>query len=96
MNELDQLPIPLLQWYHENARVLPWRSDPTPYHVWISEIMLQQTRVAAVLGYYARFLSGSCRTSSSASRQTNLHFLPDFVTIIIFAIINRIKGDKTA
>ena len=56
MNELDQLPIPLLQWYHENARVLPWRSDPTPYHVWISEIMLQQTRVAAVLGYYARFM----------------------------------------
>ena len=56
MNELDQLPIPLLQWYHENARVLPWRSDPIPYHVWISEIMLQQTRVAAVLGYYARFM----------------------------------------
>ena len=56
MNELDQLPIPLLQWYHENARVLPWRSDPTPYHVWVSEIMLQQTRVAAVLGYYARFM----------------------------------------
>ena len=56
MKELDQLPIPLLQWYHENARVLPWRSDPTPYHVWVSEIMLQQTRVAAVLGYYARFM----------------------------------------
>ena len=56
MNELDQLPLPLLQWYHENARVLPWRSDPTPYHVWVSEIMLQQTRVAAVLGYYARFM----------------------------------------
>ena len=49
MNQLDQLPIPLLQWYRENARVLPWRSDPTPYHVWVSEIMLQQTRVAAVL-----------------------------------------------
>ena len=36
--------------------MLPWRSDPTPYHVWVSEIMLQQTRVAAVLGYYARFM----------------------------------------
>ena len=57
MNQLDQLPIPLLQWYRENARVLPWRSDPTPYHVWVSEIMLQQTRVAAVLDYYRRFLS---------------------------------------
>ena len=56
MNQLDQLPIPLRQWYRENARVLPWRSDPTPYHVWVSEIMLQQTRVAAVLDYYRRFM----------------------------------------
>lgn len=56
LNCLDPLPIPLIQWYHENARVLPWRSDPTPYHVWISEIMLQQTRVAAVLEYYRRFM----------------------------------------
>ena len=53
---LDQLPIPLLEWYRDNARTLPWREDPTPYHIWLSEIMLQQTRVAAVLGYYARFL----------------------------------------
>ena len=57
MRELEQLPIPLLTWYRENARVLPWRSDPTPYHVWVSEIMLQQTRVAAVLGYFARFMA---------------------------------------
>ncbi|BDF66915.1 A/G-specific adenine glycosylase [Oscillospiraceae bacterium] len=56
MNELEALPIPLLTWYREHARVLPWRSDPTPYHVWVSEIMLQQTRVAAVLDYYRRFL----------------------------------------
>ncbi len=56
MDELTRLPIPLLQWYHENARTLPWRSDPTPYHVWVSEIMLQQTRVAAVLEYYRRFM----------------------------------------
>ena len=56
MHALEQLPIPLLEWYRDNARTLPWREDPTPYHVWISEIMLQQTRVAAVLGYYARFL----------------------------------------
>lgn len=53
---LEKLPVPLLEWYRENARVLPWRSDPTPYHVWVSEIMLQQTRVAAVLEYYRRFL----------------------------------------
>ena len=47
---------PLLEWYHSCARDLPWRSDPTPYHVWISEIMLQQTRVEAVKEYYHRFL----------------------------------------
>ena len=56
MTPLEQLPIPLLEWYRDNARVLPWREDPTAYHVWVSEIMLQQTRVAAVLGYYARFM----------------------------------------
>ncbi len=54
--QLEPLPIPLLAWYNENKRELPWRSDPTPYHVWLSEIMLQQTRVAAVLDYYRRFL----------------------------------------
>ena len=59
MKELHNLPIPLLVWYRENARTLPWRSDPTPYHVWISEIMLQQTRVAAVLDYYRRFLEAA-------------------------------------
>ena len=59
MDELRQLPIPLLTWYRENARTLPWRSDPIPYHVWVSEIMLQQTRVAAVLDYYRRFLEAA-------------------------------------
>lgn len=56
MNKLSQLPVPLLQWYRENARVLPWRTLPTPYRVWVSEIMLQQTRVAAVLDYFTRFM----------------------------------------
>jgi len=56
VNPLDKLPLPLLEWFRDNARSLPWRDDPTPYHVWLSEIMLQQTRVAAVLGYYRRFL----------------------------------------
>lgn len=56
LEPLERLPVPLLRWYRENARVLPWRSDPTPYHVWVSEIMLQQTRVAAVMDYYRRFL----------------------------------------
>ncbi len=56
MDTLERLPIPLLEWFRDNARKLPWRDDPTPYHVWLSEIMLQQTRVAAVLDYYNRFL----------------------------------------
>ena len=48
---------PLLVWYNENARDLPWRRTKDPYLIWVSEIMLQQTRVEAVLGYYERFTS---------------------------------------
>lgn len=70
MEELQQLPIPLLLWYREHARVLPWRSDPTPYHVWVSEIMLQQTRVAAVLDYYRRFLEAAPTVSDLAQLPT--------------------------
>ena len=47
---------PLLAWYAENKRSLPWREEPTPYRVWVSEIMLQQTRVEAVKDYYQRFM----------------------------------------
>ncbi len=54
---LAKLPDALLPWYAHAARELPWRADRDPYHVWLSEIMLQQTRVEAVRGYYARFLS---------------------------------------
>ncbi len=53
---LKQIPPLLLQWYDGSARVLPWREDPTPYRVWVSEIMLQQTRVEAVKPFYQRFL----------------------------------------
>ena len=51
-----RLPGALLPWYEANRRDLPWRADREPYHIWVSEIMLQQTRVEAVKGYYARFL----------------------------------------
>lgn len=47
---------PLLDWYASAHRQLPWRMTKNPYHIWISEIMLQQTRVEAVKGYYSRFL----------------------------------------
>ncbi|GHU64042.1 A/G-specific adenine glycosylase [Clostridia bacterium] len=44
-------------WYEKHARLLPWRENPSPYRVWLSEIMLQQTRIEAVLPYYERFLT---------------------------------------
>ena len=53
---LAALPEVLLPWYRANARDLPWRHTQDPYRIWVSEIMLQQTRVAAVIGYYDRFL----------------------------------------
>ena len=52
---LRELILPLQEWFLKNARVLPWREEATPYHVWVSEIMLQQTRVEAVKPYFARF-----------------------------------------
>ena len=55
--ELKKLPGLILPWYEANKRDLPWRRDREPYHVWLSEIMLQQTRVEAVKGYYDRFLA---------------------------------------
>jgi A/G-specific adenine glycosylase len=47
----------LLTWFDSHARDLPWRQNSDPYRIWVSEIMLQQTRVTAVLDYYARFLT---------------------------------------
>ena len=55
-NILARLPEVLLPWYDQGHRVLPWRGEKDPYRIWLSEIMLQQTRVEAVKGYYARFL----------------------------------------
>ena len=57
MLNLSEIIAPLLDWYRKNARDLPWRRESTPYRVWVSEIMLQQTRVEAVKGYFTRFLA---------------------------------------
>ena len=54
--EYSLLPGVILSWYDTHKRDLPWRADREPYHIWLSEIMLQQTRVEAVKGYYSRFL----------------------------------------
>ncbi len=55
--DFQRIPAPLLSWYKKNARRLEWRENPTPYRVWVSEIMLQQTRVEAVKEYYRRFMA---------------------------------------
>lgn len=57
----------ILIWYKKYKRSLPWRNDKNPYHVWISEIMLQQTRIEAVLSYYERFMKALPTISSLAS-----------------------------
>lgn len=54
---LAEIPKPLLKWYDSSRRILPWREEPTPYRVWVSEIMLQQTRVEAVKPYFERFMN---------------------------------------
>jgi len=46
----------LISWYDQSKRILPWRDNPNPYHVWVSEIMLQQTRVETVIPYFNRFI----------------------------------------
>ncbi|MHB8133743.1 MAG: A/G-specific adenine glycosylase [Anaerolineaceae bacterium] len=61
--ELSQL---LLDWYHKNARNLPWRNHPDPYAIWISEIMLQQTRVESVIPYFNRWIQNFPNISSLA------------------------------
>ncbi len=58
-NQPKKIVDPLLDWYRKNKRDLPWRHNPTPYRVWISEIMLQQTRVEPVIPYYNRFMESA-------------------------------------
>jgi len=57
----------LLAWYDENKRDLPWRRSKNPYHIWVSEIMLQQTRVDTVIPYYERFLDWFSTVESLAN-----------------------------
>ena len=54
---LPDIAPPLLRWYEQNKRTLPFRTVSTPYRVWVSEIMLQQTRVSAALPYFERFMA---------------------------------------
>ncbi len=65
--DLKQIATPLVAWYRENKRELPWRRDKNPYHVWISEIMLQQTRIEAVIEHYYAFMDALSDVTSLAA-----------------------------
>lgn len=64
--DLNQIVEPILVWFSDHARILPWRENPNPYYVWISEIMLQQTRVEAVKPYFDRFITALPNVESLA------------------------------
>ena len=72
LQTLSRLPEALLPWFEKNRRDLPWRKDRNPYHIWLSEIMLQQTRVEAVKGYYTRFLEKLPTVESLANADDEL------------------------
>ena len=70
----DTLARTLVPWYEAHARPLPWRQDPSPYRVWVSEIMLQQTRIEAARGYFERFMAAlpTVQDLAAADEQTVL------------------------
>ncbi len=70
--DLSLIVNPLVEWFRQNQRNLPWRKNPTPYRVWISEIMLQQTRVEPVIPYYLRFLETFPDVNSLADASEDL------------------------
>ena len=69
---LNQLPPPLLAWYDKNRRCLPWREVVSPYRTWVSEIMLQQTRVTAVLPYFQHFMEQFPTVEALAGAETDV------------------------
>lgn len=69
MVTLERINKPLLLWYDKARRVLPWREEPAPYRVWVSEIMLQQTRVEAVKPYFERFMAALPNIKSLAEAE---------------------------
>lgn len=69
---LDGMARPLINWYRLHVRPLPWREDPTPYRVWVSEIMLQQTRIEAVLPYFDRFMTALPDVAALAGAEEEL------------------------
>ena len=70
LQQLNQLPRPLLLWYDAHRRPLPWRDEVSPYRTWVSEIMLQQTRVTAVIPYFQRFMEAFPTVEALAAADT--------------------------
>ena len=89
--ELEQIVEPLLTWFGSHARILPWREEPTAYRVWVSEIMLQQTRVEAVKPYYERFMNAlpTVEALAAAPEETLLKLWRGLDIIIVSAIWGR-------
>lgn len=71
MKNLSGIVRPLVAWYQAHERDFPWRSDPSPYRVWVSEIMLQQTRIEAALPYFERFMQTLPTVESLAAADEN-------------------------
>ena len=69
-DRLNALPQPLLAWYDQHRRPLPWRDEVSAYRTWVSEIMLQQTRVAAVIPYFQRFMAAFPTVEALAEADT--------------------------
>ena len=84
--KLFEMGEPLVEWYRQNKRQLPWRENPDAYRVWVSEIMLQQTRVEAVKPYYERFLNYTL--SEEEKKIARAHFLRFIHPINYFLVPN--------
>ena len=56
MKSHNNIPVKLLDWYKSNKQEMPWRDDKNIYHIWLSEIMLQQTQISTVIPYYRKWL----------------------------------------
>ena len=82
----------LIDWYLKNKRELPWRKTSDPYHIWLSEIMLQQTRIEQGLPYYQRFISAFPSVFDHASSLFSRVFDHFTTTLRIF---KRMKGVHT-
>ena len=102
MEHMDSIPffrIALLSWFSEHQRKLPWRSDYQPYHVWISEIMGQQTQMERVVQYFNNWINlfPDIRSVASAPEQPILYESPDSQSVqLTSAAISQDRSERVA